>query len=189
MLRRFALAALLAAVPASVASAQPSTASDTADRPGFADSTQVIGRGRLQLESGIQFDHIRVDPGTERALTVPQWQFRTGLSSRVELSLWWEGFVHVSTDDRGQTAETDPRVGGKVQLVDRQAVALALIAGRGPQSPSRRSAATSTVPDSPSDEVNGALQAMRSSGSGSPVERRRLATGRPTEPISASATA
>jgi Putative MetA-pathway of phenol degradation len=131
MLRRFALAALLAAVPASVASAQPSTASDTADRPGFADSTQVIGRGRLQLESGIQFDHIRVDPGTERALTVPQWQFRTGLSSRVELSLWWEGFVHVSTDDHGQTGETDPRVGGKVQLVDRQAVALALIGSVG----------------------------------------------------------
>ena len=94
----------------------------------------MIGRGRLQLESGVQFDHILLDTGTERTLTVPQWQFRAGVSSRVELSLWWEGFVHVSRtglDDRGQTGQMDPRVGGKVQLVDRQAFALALIGSVG----------------------------------------------------------
>ena len=134
MLRRVVLAALLAAVQTSVARAQPSTATDTADRPGFADGTQVIGRGRLQLESGVQFGHFSLGTGTERTLTVPQWQFRAGLSSRVELSLWWEGFVHVSgtrLDDGGQTGHTDPRVGGKVQLVDRHAFAVALVGSVG----------------------------------------------------------
>ena len=134
MLRRLALAMLLAAIHAAVARAQPSTASDTADRPGFADGAQVVGRGRLQLESGVRFDRVTVDTGTERAVTVPQWQFRAGLSPRVELSIWSDGFVHVSRtglDAGGQTGQADPRVGGKVQLVDRDAFALALVGSAG----------------------------------------------------------
>jgi hypothetical protein len=134
MFRRVALAVLLGAISTAVAHAQPSTASDTADRPGFADGTQVVGRGRLQLESGVRFDRINLDTGPARTVTVPQWQFRAGLSSRVELSLWWDGFVRLSragVADGGRTGQTDPRVGGKLQLVNHEAFALALVGSVG----------------------------------------------------------
>jgi hypothetical protein len=51
MWARLALVAMLGLAHGTPLSAEPPSASDTADRPGFADSAVVIGRGHVQLEA------------------------------------------------------------------------------------------------------------------------------------------
>jgi hypothetical protein len=128
-----AILVLACSVPLAAQSDMP-TASDTADRPGFADGARVLGRARVQLESGVLFDDLRSGEGAIHTLVLPQAQLRVGISSRIDASIWWDGFVHVSTRrlaDRAVTGEADPRVGGKVQLLHRDALDLALVASVG----------------------------------------------------------
>jgi hypothetical protein len=124
---------VLCAAPLS-AQPEPATAADTADRPGFADSARVLGGGRVQIESGVLFEHVRLVEGTAHTLTWPQAQVRVGLSSRVDASLWWDGFVRISVRGLPEPVTTggaDPRVGGKFQVVHRDALDLALVASVG----------------------------------------------------------
>lgn len=124
----------LAIASASPAAAQPSTASDTADRPGFADSALVLGAGRVQLEGGVLFEESRPLGGSIRTLTLPQAQLRFGVSSRLDVSLWWDGLLHMSSGGLGHsnaTGAADPRVGGKLQVVHRDAFDLAVVASIG----------------------------------------------------------
>jgi Putative MetA-pathway of phenol degradation len=115
--------------------ADPPSASDTADRPGFADGPMVIGKGHVQLEGGVRVDRVRSSDGARSTvLTWPQAQLRVGVSARAELSVWWEGLLRDSPADRTVPATTlraDPRIGGKISLAHREAIDVALIGSVG----------------------------------------------------------
>lgn len=72
------------------------------DRPNVANSSQVVGRGKLQLETGIQWERQRDDDSHTRTLTTPTL-LRLGLNERVELRL--------ETDGRSIAHQTDPATG------------------------------------------------------------------------------
>lgn len=68
---------------------EPATIS--ANRPGFGETADVVGRGILQVESGMVFDGDRVDDFTARTVTAPAYLVRLGLTSRLELQVASEG--------------------------------------------------------------------------------------------------
>jgi hypothetical protein len=81
------------------------TADDDAispDRPSVAESSQVVGKGRFQLETGIQWDRRRDPDLHERTLTTPTL-LRIGLGERAEL--------RVETDGRTIVHDADPASG------------------------------------------------------------------------------
>ena len=123
------LLVLLAAAPGLAQTSQPAPELIT-DRPDFTESSEVVGRGVIQIESGLTF--AQPDPAV-RLLTLPQLLVRIGLGSRVELRLGGDGFVSESLREAGGRHTTrggaDIEVGAKVKLLDadRAGVALALI--------------------------------------------------------------
>lgn len=72
------------------------------DRPDVAESSQVVGKGRVQLETGLNWDRQRDPDAHVRTLTTPT-MLRIGLSRTVELS--------VSTDGRTIAHASDPATG------------------------------------------------------------------------------
>jgi hypothetical protein len=72
------------------------------DRPDVANSSQVVGRGRVQLEAGVQWDRQRDPDAHVRTLTTPT-QLRIGVSRTLELS--------VETDGRTIAHASDPGTG------------------------------------------------------------------------------
>lgn len=70
-----------------IAGAQPGQDTINTDRPGIADGSTVIGRGRLQLETGFQKEVRRVDAGTSQTEFVPtlaRWGLGSGWEARFE---------------------------------------------------------------------------------------------------------
>jgi len=63
----------------------------SANRPGFGETADVVGRGIFQVESGMVFDGDRVDDFTARTITAPAYLVRLGLTSRLELQVASEG--------------------------------------------------------------------------------------------------
>ena len=112
------------------ARAQPSppSVSDTADRPGFADSPVLLGRGHVQIESGLASEHEGRGAGLTKTFTWPQVEMHAGLASRLEVSLAWDGLVSTVSNPEGRgTGLADVRLGAKVSLVNRPDVDVALI--------------------------------------------------------------
>ena len=72
------------------------------DRPDVADSSQVVGSGRVQLEAGVQWDRQRDPDAHVRTLTTPTL-LRIGVSQTLELS--------VETDGRTIEHASDPATG------------------------------------------------------------------------------
>ncbi|MFC5550404.1 transporter [Massilia aerilata] len=72
------------------------------DRPNVAESSQVIGKGRVQLETGLQWDRRRDETLHERTLTTPSL-LRIGLSDSTEL--------RIETDGRSVIHDADPASG------------------------------------------------------------------------------
>ena len=109
----------------------PHSASDTADRPGFADSPILLGRGHIQIESGLVWEHEGHGAGLTKTLTWPQLELHAGLASRLEVSVAWDGLVSTvatSSNPEGRsTGWADVRLGAKFGLVNRPGVAAALI--------------------------------------------------------------
>ena len=102
-IRRAELAAVLVlALPATCA-AQGAAANPelVTDRPGFGESSAVVGRGTLQAETGLTV--VRADHAHPRD-TIAQVLLRGGITSRAELRLAVDGH--------------DVEVGGKVKLLD-----------------------------------------------------------------------
>jgi hypothetical protein len=122
------LALSLAFVLPGRAQPSPPTVSDTADRPGFADSPVLLGRGHIQVESGLSWEHEGRGAGLTNTVTWPQLEMHAGLASRLEVSLAWDGLVStVSNRESRSTGWADVRLGAKFGLVNRPDVDAALI--------------------------------------------------------------
>lgn len=74
------------------------------DRPNVANSSQVVGQGRVQLEIGVNRDRQRDADQYVRTLSTPAL-LRLGLGETTEL--------RVETDGRNITHETDPATGAR----------------------------------------------------------------------------
>ena len=106
----------------------PPSVSDTADRPGFADSPVLLGRGHIQVESGLAWEHAGRGADLTKTLTWPQLELHAGLAPRLEVSLAWDGLVSsVSNPEGRSTGGADVRLGAKFGLVNRPGVDAALI--------------------------------------------------------------
>lgn len=112
---------------------QPPSVSDTADRPGFADSPVLLGRGHIQVESGVAWEHEGRGADLTKTFTWPQVEVHAGLAPRLEVSLAWDGLVStaatssVPTPNGRHTGWADVRFGVKFGLVNRPDVDAALI--------------------------------------------------------------
>lgn len=106
----------------------PPSVSDTADRPGFADSPVLLGRGHIQVESGLAWEHEGRGADLTKTLTWPQLELHVGLAPHLEVSLAWDGLVSsVSNPEGRSTGGADVRLGAKFGLVNRPGVDAALI--------------------------------------------------------------
>jgi hypothetical protein len=72
------------------------------DRPDFVNSSSVVGKGRFQLEAGVEWDRQREPEQHTRTLTTPL-TLRYGIGESVELRL--------ETDGRSIEHDTDPASG------------------------------------------------------------------------------
>ena len=124
------IAVVLSAGPVT---AQESSVSDAADRPGFADSPVLLGRGHVQVEFGFTSDHESGDFGEVRSFTAPQSELHAGVTSRLDVSLSWDGVVSTTTPaapsgiEERDTGYADVRVGAKLAVLRRPRVNSALI--------------------------------------------------------------
>lgn len=97
----------------------------SSDRPSVAESSQVVGKGRFQLETGIQWDRQRNAEVHERTLTTPTL-LRIGLGERAELRIETDGrtIVHDTDPASGEHSVTagyaDTSLGVKWHLADQQ---------------------------------------------------------------------
>jgi outer membrane putative beta-barrel porin/alpha-amylase len=63
------------------------------DRPDFTESTEVVGRGIAQLETGMSFESDGKGDARTRGYAAPEALLRIGLNRRTELRLGADGFV------------------------------------------------------------------------------------------------
>lgn len=118
-----------------VATAQDPSVGDAADRPGFADSPVLAGKGHILFETGVTLEHEGDDRASARTLTWPQMELHGGLTKRLDVSAIWDGVVTAWTrtafagavDEDTQTGFDDFRVGAKFRLTDRPRLKAALI--------------------------------------------------------------
>ena len=89
------------------------------DRPDFTESSEVVGNGVVQVESGFLFE--KVDE-TLRQVTLPELLVRIGIGDRVELRLASDGYVSQSVTGlagpQRHGGRADAEIGAKVKLVD-----------------------------------------------------------------------
>jgi hypothetical protein len=100
---RLSLCACLLAGAFAVASARADDDTINPDRPNVDNSSQVVGAGRVQLETGLEWDRQRDADAHVRTLTTPT-MLRIGLSGALELRLETEGraITHASDPATGQ---------------------------------------------------------------------------------------
>jgi hypothetical protein len=108
---RAVLVALTVGVFAGHASAQ-SADRITADRPGLADSANVVGKGAIQLETGGQWE---TRPG-ETAFFMPTL-FRAGLSDRLEARIEGNTISTMAVEGARRTGLAPTSLGAKFALV------------------------------------------------------------------------
>jgi hypothetical protein len=134
--RRFAIVACLGLMWSAHAAAQEApSVGDAADRPGFADSAVLTGRGHVLFETGFTLQHDGDDRASARTLTWPQVELHGGLTSWLDASVIWDGVVstwtHTSSlgivDEDSTTGLDDFRVGVKLRLLRRERLNAALI--------------------------------------------------------------
>lgn len=78
------------------------------DRPDFVESSDVVGAGRFQLETGLTSGRHSQDGVTVRTLTTPTL-FRYGIGETTELRLETDGRTHERTGDRVDGTSTTQR--------------------------------------------------------------------------------
>jgi hypothetical protein len=95
------------------------------DRPGFAESSEVVGEGRVQLETSIQWERQRDDTEHSRTLSTPTL-LRIGVNEALELRFETDGrtIIHASEPGSGEHATTagyaDTSAGFKWRLADQK---------------------------------------------------------------------
>ena len=118
-----------------VAAQDPPSVKDAADRPGFADSAVLVGRGHFLFETGFTLEHQGNDRASVRTITWPQVELHGGISKRIDLAVLWDGVVTSHTrvttfgveSDGTTTGLADLRLGVKLRLVHRPRFDSALI--------------------------------------------------------------
>jgi hypothetical protein len=108
------------------AGAHPAYAEDTiaTDRPDFVESSQVVGKGRVQLETSVQWERQRDDEVHSRTLGTPTL-LRIGVSDTTELRIETDGrtVVHASAASgaaRSVAGYADTALGVKWHLADQE---------------------------------------------------------------------
>jgi hypothetical protein len=92
------------------------------DRPDFTEGSAVIGRKRLQIESGYTYTQAIGGDRGHNSHDFPELEIRYGLAERLELRLYWEGGVFDSLRDPStgrvfrENGATDMDVGFKYAL-------------------------------------------------------------------------
>jgi hypothetical protein len=125
MTHAFPTTILLAALCLPLASSAADDDTINPDRPGVVETSKVVGQGRLQLETGVQWDRQRDDSSHDRTLTSPTL-LRIGLGESTELRIETDGrtIVHESIPFTGVHTVTagwaDTEVGLKWHLADQQ---------------------------------------------------------------------
>jgi hypothetical protein len=124
-------AAFVLALPAlGVAQSMAAAPVLVTDRPGFGESSAVVERGTIQIESGIT---VQQSSPSIREVSAPQVLARIGVTPRVELRVATDGLIADSVRTPHGPVHThggsDSELGGKVKLFDaaRAGIDLALI--------------------------------------------------------------
>ena len=130
--RRFVIVGMLAAA----ASARGQGEDDyiNADRPGIADSSEVVARGRFQIETGLTLERRRTGEDPERAVFAPTL-LRLGINERWEARL--ESDVHAWMREAGSEsvrAYAPWSAGFKYRFLERGEAGLGAIVGVSPPS-------------------------------------------------------
>lgn len=89
------------------------------DRPDITDSTDMVGRGVWQLETGVSFESDHLGAETQHELAAPLAMLRIGLSQRVELRVSGDGVLSDTVTVPGArraTGASDIEVGAKWKL-------------------------------------------------------------------------
>lgn len=88
------------------------------DRPDVVDSPQVVGRGRFQIETSLDYERDSRDGATTKTLTTPTL-LRLGITDKAELRFETDGRVRQRTEEGGEsttlTGWADATVGLKWQ--------------------------------------------------------------------------
>jgi hypothetical protein len=128
MAHAFPTTVLLAALCLPFAVGTASAADDDTinpDRPGVVETSKVVGAGRLQLETSVQWDRQRDDASHQRTLYSPTL-LRIGVGESTELRIETDGrnVIHESIPSTGEHSVTagwaDTEVGIKWHLADQQ---------------------------------------------------------------------
>jgi len=113
MLRRsLALSVVLTALSLT-AHAQETRPELVTDRPDFTESSDVVGKGLVQIENGTSLEFDDTGDGRRRTVTAPLGLVRIGVSERVEIRLSTDGFVSAP----GAHGVADLEIGAKVRLL------------------------------------------------------------------------
>jgi len=127
---RSALTALILLGSATTLLAQATPAPLLPDRPGFTETTRVVGPGVVQVEMGASLEIDGHGDARSRILTAPLGLVRVGLTRRIELRVGDDGEV-VQAIGRGPghtttVGGTDVEVGLKWTVLDRPSAGFAL---------------------------------------------------------------
>ncbi|MGH2958816.1 MAG: transporter [Solirubrobacterales bacterium] len=89
------------------------------DRPGLADGSNVVGAGRIQIETGIQQEYRSTDGNRSRTLFVPTL-LRMGLDNNFELRIESNTYTRMTDTDSTQRAEgvAPASLGFKYHFID-----------------------------------------------------------------------
>lgn len=102
---RFSFLLLAAACGLPLAASAGDDDTISTDRPDFVESSQVVGKGRLQLETSLQWERDRAGGVTARALTTPTL-LRIGVADALELRVETDGRTIEHAGDPASGAHT-----------------------------------------------------------------------------------
>jgi hypothetical protein len=114
------LAAALCCVFATSAARAADDEPISTDRPDFVESSQVVGKGRFQLETSVQWERAREDGLRVRTLSTPTL-LRIGMGESAELRIETDGrnLIHASGEPT-VAGYADTALGVKWHLADQQ---------------------------------------------------------------------
>ncbi|MES2739331.1 MAG: transporter [Pseudomonadota bacterium] len=99
------------------------------DRPDFVESSDVVGRGRVQIETSVALERLREDGGRERTRSTPSL-LRVGLGDSLEARLETDGRMVTRSEQGGiglrQAGYADLALGLKWHVLDAAAGAPSL---------------------------------------------------------------
>lgn len=100
------------------------------DRPDFTESSNVVGKGVMQFETGSSIEFDGTGDAHSRTVTLPLALMRLGVSKRLELRLSGDGGIFTTygqgTSRFRTNAASDMEVGAKWVFLDREASGFAM---------------------------------------------------------------